>query len=134
MKHSATIIVPLALALVAGIAGCQGTTAQGTLYSVQIDRELEAFLAGDLETVHLAAVAVLDQDLGYTIQESAVDAMEGVVAARTARDHLVRVETFKQGEGITRVEVFAGPSGNEVAARRVLDHLEQRLAGQGTSK
>jgi hypothetical protein len=121
-------VAALSVVSLAASWGCQGTTRQGTLYSVQIDRELETFLASDLETVHRAALEVVQTDFGYTLTEEALDAREGIIRARTARDNLVRIETFKHGEGVTRVQVYVGARDAETAGREVLGAIETRLA------
>ncbi len=114
------------LIVCAGIqAGCQGTTAQGTLYSIQPNRGLSTFLAADLETVHEAAVEVVKNDFGYEIEEEALDAREGIIRARTARDRMVRVETFMHSQRVTRIVVYAG--GSEPLARDLLDKIETRV-------
>ena len=119
----------ICLGSLAVYAGCEGTTAQGTLYTVQPNRELETFFPFDLDTVHRAAVAAVQTDMGYTLQKQALDAREGIIEARTAKDHLVRVETYKHGERVTRIEVFAGPGGNETLAREILNAIESRVLG-----
>ncbi len=113
------------LIVCAGIqAGCQGTTAQGTLYSIQ-PRGLSTFLAADLETVHEAAVEVVRNDFRYEIEEEALDAREGIIRASTARDRMVRVETFMHSQRVTRIVVYAG--GSEPLARDLLDKIETRV-------
>jgi hypothetical protein len=120
-------VIALSVVALAGLGGCEGQTRQGTLYSIQPDRELEAYLPGDLATVHAAALAVIETDFGYAVEESAVDTTEGVVKARTALDHLIRVELYKYGERVTRIEVYAGPKGAESIANDILSAIETRL-------
>ena len=123
IKHTA--ISTLLFALMLAVSGCaEGTTKQGTLYSMNVSRALEAYLAADLDAVHEAAVKSV-KDAGYTIDENAIDVREGVVKGRTARDRAVRVETYKEGEKVTRIEVYVG--GNEAAARELLDSIEGQV-------
>ncbi|MHC4415567.1 MAG: DUF3568 family protein [Planctomycetota bacterium] len=117
------IAVPAVIAL-AVWGGCQGTTRQGTLYNVQVNRELESFLPADLATVHETAVVVIQDELGYRLERAALDGHAGIIEARTAQEHLVRVKTYKHGERITRIEVYVGPRGSEPAAREVLSKIE----------
>ncbi len=123
IKHTA--IAMLLFALMPAVSGCaEGTTKQGTLYSMNVSRALEAYLAADLDTVHKAAVKSVN-DAGYTLDEDAIDVREGVVKARTARDRPVRVETYKEGDNVTKIEVYVG--GDENAARELLDNIEDQV-------
>ena len=118
-KHITTI---LSLVLAVVLVGCsQGTTGQGTLYSVSASRQVEAYLPQDLETVHKAAAAAV-KTLGYTIDNEAIDVREGIIEGHTARDRTMRIETFKQGDEITRIKIYVG--GDELAAREVLHKIE----------
>jgi hypothetical protein len=119
----------VALACSFAMAGCgQGTTSQGTLYTVQANRALQTYLPYSIEPVHNAAKAVLEVELGYTVDETALDAHEGVIRAHTALEHPVRVQTFKHGEHVTRVEVYVGSWGSEPIGRDILSKVESRLA------
>ena len=128
--HARNVCAVIALSVVslAILAGCEGQTRQGTLYSIQPNRSLETFLPGDLATVHAAALEAVQTDFGFELGESAVDAAEGIVEARTALDHQVRVKLYKYGERITKVDVYVGPRGSEVVARELLSAIETRLA------
>ncbi len=120
IKHTA--IAMLLLALMPAVSGCaEGTTKQGTLYSMNVSRALEAYLAADINAVHQAAVKSVAK-AGYIHEMDAIDVQEGIVKARTARDRPVRVETYKEGEKVTRIEVYVG--GDETAARELLDNIE----------
>jgi hypothetical protein len=120
-------VIALSAVLLAGLWGCEGTTRQGTLYSVQANRSLETYLPGDIETVRAAALAAVQTDLGFVLDESAVDATQGIITAHTAMDHLVRVKLHKYGEQVTRIEVYVGPRGSEVLSRELLGATEARL-------
>ena len=123
IKHTA--IAMLLFALMPAISGCaEGTTKQGTLYSMNAGRSLQAYLAADLDAVHKAAVKSVNE-AGYTLDEDAIDVREGVVKARTARDRSVRVETYKEGEKVTKIEVYVG--GDEIAAAELLDSIESQV-------
>jgi hypothetical protein len=133
-RKSVYAVIALLAVSLATLWGCEGTTRQGTLYSIQPNRELHTFLPGDLATVHEAALEVVKTEFGYTVEESAIDAMEGIVKARTATGHQIRVQTAKHGERITRIEVYAGPSGSESVAREILSAIESRLTESGPGK
>jgi hypothetical protein len=123
IKHTA--IAMLLFALMPAISGCaEGTTKQGTLYSMNASRALEAYLAAELDAVHKAAVKSVN-DAGYTVDEDAIDVREGVVKGRTARDRTVRVETYKEGDKVTKIEVYVG--GDEAAASELLDSIESQV-------
>lgn len=125
MINRATIVLSFVVVLIAG--GChQGTTQQGTLYHVSLTRELTAYLSADLQAVHTTALAVVEES-GYAVENSAIDVREGVINARTARDHAVRVETYKQGDHVTKIEVYVAGQSSEAASRDILDKIEARL-------
>ncbi|MHC4615213.1 MAG: DUF3568 family protein [Planctomycetota bacterium] len=124
------VVIALSVVSLAILWGCGGgQTRQGTLYSIQPNRSLETYMPSDLETVHAAALEAVKTDFGFELGESAVDAAEGLVEARTALDHPVRIKMYKYGEQITRVEVYVGPRGSEVVARELLSAIETRLTG-----
>ncbi|MBL0928048.1 MAG: DUF3568 family protein [Phycisphaerales bacterium] len=126
MNRYAALAV-LAAAPVLGLAGCQGKTDSGQSYTMTIDRRLEAMMPGDLKTVHAAAEQVLKQDMGYTVTTSNIDALSAVIEGRTARDNRVKVESFKDGDRVTKVRVGVDPAGDELAMRSILDNLARRL-------
>ncbi len=121
----------LAIVSLTALAGCSGTTRQGTLYSILPSRELETFFAADLEKVHNIALAAILEDFGYTLEHAALDAQEGIITAHTARDHPVRVETYKHGAHVTRIELYVGPQGGGPSAVALLDMIESRLEAEG---
>ncbi len=121
-----TASVAILMGLVA-LAGCgTGTTQQGTLYTIKPNKALEAYFPVDLPTVHAAALAAVQEDLGYTTEYSALDAREGLIKGRTAKEYPVRVETFKQGPRTTRIEVYVGGRMSDTAAETLLEKIEIR--------
>ena len=123
----------LVIVSLTALAGCSGTTRQGTLYSILPSRELETFFAADLEKVHNVALAAV-QDFGYTLEHAALDAQEGIITAHTAKEHPVRVETYKHGAHVTRIELYVGPQGGGPSAVALLDKIESRLEAAGSGK
>lgn len=118
----------LALALCAGgLAGCEGTTKTGESYTLKANRWIEAYVASDLRRAHDAAIAVVRDDFGYTLESQAVDARDGKVRAKTARGYDVRIDSYRDGDRITRVEIYVGPLGDEPAMREILSALQARL-------
>ncbi|TVQ61201.1 MAG: DUF3568 family protein [Phycisphaerales bacterium] len=113
--------------LAAPLAGCQGSTKRGSVYNIKPDRRIEAYMPGALERVHKTALEVVRDDFAYSIRREAVDAREGVIEARTARDESVRVDTYIAGGSVTRIEVKVGMLGDVQAARDILSAIEARL-------
>ena len=114
----------LSLALLMTIAGCgQGTTAQGTLYSIGVNQSLNCYIPGDIDAVHKATLASV-KDAGYAVDNDAIDSREAIVEGRTALDKTVRIKSFKQGEKVTRLEVYI--AGDEEAAKELLDAIEKK--------
>ncbi len=102
--------------------GCsEGTTSQGTLYTVNISQELEAFVPASLEKVHAAAVKSIEQ-MGYTTTTNAIDVREAIIEGKTALKKPVHVKLFKVGENVTKVLVHVG--GDEQASKDLLDKIE----------
>jgi len=117
-----TAVAPLALLLL--VIGCaKGTTAKGTHYTANIMGELEAYVPAKLEKVYAAAGKAVE-DMGYSVDTSAIDVREGKVEGRTAMDKAVRVKLYKQGEAVTKVQVCVG--GDKLAAKDLLDKIEAR--------
>ncbi len=115
--------IALLLALVTTLAGCgKGTTAQGTLYSVGINQSLSCYISHNIYTVHQAAVASV-RSAGYTVDLEAIDTREAMVEGRTALDRNIRIKSFKQGDKVTRLEVYV--AGDTEAAKELLDAIER---------
>ena len=110
-------IIGLAAAALLVPLGCQSSTSSGTEYVITAKRELRTTVGADIGTVHDTAVDVVENELLYTIDNQARDAREGIINARTARGHAVRIETFRHGEQLTQIEVYVGPLGDETAER-----------------
>lgn len=110
----------------ASLTGCSGTTDRGVRYTLTPSRELEAFIAGDVATVHEAARRVLGEQYRYRVTKHIADAREGTVEALTARGDEVRVETTYSSPRVTRVNVFVGPLGDEPIMRELLGAIEDR--------
>ena len=109
------------------LMGCEGSTRMGTPYTQKFGRELVAYLDGHVSHVHAVARRVLEGEMGYTVYEDALDISEGVLRAETARGRVVKVESFANGETVTRIEVWASPAGDESRARDVLSRIEDAL-------
>lgn len=120
------VILLCLIGLVAG-PGCAGKTSAGRSYTFTMDRKVQVYMASSLENTHTTAERVLREDLGYRIESSRVDALEGLIEAKTARDDTVRVETFKDGESTTRVRVFTGPMGDRSRSVTIVERIERGL-------
>lgn len=125
--HTRSIVAGSLGLLAAFMISCSGATRSGTAYTLKPDREIEAYLPGDLAKVHDTAVKVLRDNLNYTISKDVKDAREGLVEALTAKGDTVRVETYISTQKVTRTEVFVGPLGNEDAMRDVLEAISKEL-------
>jgi hypothetical protein len=123
----------LAVPLVAGTLGCEGTTTAGSAYTMKISRELQTELPTDHLTAHALAIEALEQDLMFTVDSEAVDGREGIIYATTAREREVRVETFRVTSSVTRLEVYVTPMGNRAAASDVIDAITRRISRTGAS-
>lgn len=120
-------LAALTLVAAGSLTACSGTAKTGTRYTITADRNLRANVNADLNTAHQAAIQALRDDLGFTIESETVDALEGVVKGKTARNDRVEVETFKEGDRLTRVDIFVGPMGDEPKMSEVLSAIEKRL-------
>ena len=109
------------------LAGCKGATKTGTPYTVLPSRAIQAYLTGNLVTVHQTAVKVLRDDYLFTITRESHDALEGIIEAKTARNDTVRVETFKHSDTSTKTRVFVGMIGDEKLAADILSKIEESL-------
>jgi hypothetical protein len=111
------------------MVGCQGSTKAGTKYNMLPTRELEARVEGDLASVHDTAVAVLRDEYQFTIDREAKDRIAGEIRATTALRDKVTIQTYRVGNNITTIQVWAGPMGNKARAEDILNTIEQRLGG-----
>lgn len=122
MIRSITAAATLALLLLA--IGCaKGTTAKGTFYSVNFLGELKAHVPAKLDKVY-AAAGKAAEDMGYSIETRAIDVREAKVEGHTAMDKPMRVKLYKEGETVTKVELYVG--GDKLAAKDLLDKIEAR--------
>lgn len=128
MKHIRwTFAALLAASCAAALPGCGGSTRTGAPYTMKADREIEAYLPGNVRHVHDEALWVVRDHFGFKLIREAVDLREGYIEARTAQDNVVRIETYKSGETITRIEVFVGPLGDEPAMKDILAEIDLRV-------
>jgi hypothetical protein len=125
---SAALCLTLALAG-ASLSGCSGSTKAGTKYTQLPDRSLQAIFSGDLATVHNRAANVLKDDFEFTVTKDKKDALAGIIEAKTAKDEIVTVSTFKEGENTTKVRVNAGFLKSANTAEQILSKIEASLPG-----
>lgn len=110
----------------AALPACSDKTSTGADYTLTIDRRLEAYLTAPLPRAHDAALAAVREDMKYRLVYQTVDAREGVLEARTATGEEVKVQSFKNTDGTTRVLVGVGPLGDEPAMRELLAAIDRR--------
>lgn len=122
-----TSMAALALLGAATLAGCRGTTAAGTPYSMQIDRALATYLGTDLTTAHLLAQDVIENQMLYAITHESLDGRAGVIEADTAEGKPVRVETYWAGNRVTKIEVLVGTFGDEGAQLAIVNALQDQI-------
>ena len=129
MKSNRIIVMCslLTVAAAAILTGCKGATKSGTPYTVLANGSIQAYLNGNLATVHETAVKVLREDFLYTVTRDSHDALEGIIEAKTARNATVRVETFKNSDDSTKTRVFAGMVGETTLANDILSKIEASL-------
>ena len=120
---TARLSIALLLTLVTAAAGCgKGTTQQGTLYSVGVDQSLSCYIPENIYVVYQAALASV-RNAGYTVDTEAIDTREALVEGRTALERTVRIKAFKQGDKVTKLEVYVAGDGE--AAKALLDAIEK---------
>jgi hypothetical protein len=72
---------------------------------------------------------MLEEDYLYEITYEALDAREGIVEARTAKNRFVRIETYRAGTDRTKVQIYVSPFGDDRAERDIYEQLLTRLGG-----
>lgn len=122
-----TLIRTACVLLAASLVACSGSTFKGTPYLLKADRELEAYLPGDVKKVHTTAETVLKNKFRYDITRSGLGAREGIIEATTPTGDAVRIETYRSTPKATRTEIYVGPLGNEEAMQDVLEELTEAL-------
>ncbi len=125
MKIRHLALPAIVLAAFAGLSACSHTASSGTKYTITPDRNLSFQLPVDLKTAHSAGIGALS-DLGFTMESEKSDMTEGVVKGKTARGDAVVVETFKEGERLTKVDVFVGPMGDQPKMEELMRKIEAR--------
>lgn len=108
------------------ISACSGSTRTGTQYTLLPNRHIQANIGAEHHTVHETALDVAN-DMGFTINESAVDDFEGVIRARTAGDDSVSITSTRIGPNATEIDIFVGPLGKEDRAREILTRIEDAM-------
>ena len=129
MKLFIALVAAVALAAPALLTGCaSGSTAEGTDYEFRVN-ELIATVPYPIDRVHEAAEDVVAEDMGWAIEESAVDAFDGVIRARGAADNVRRVRLERKGDSLTEIRIMIsdGPFGDETRSRAVVSRIEERL-------
>lgn len=124
MRHVGSAV--LAFVALGGLGGCARTAESGTSYTITADRNLSFHVPVDLKTAHAAGIGAFS-DLEFTMESEKSDATEGVVKGKTARGDSVVVETFKEGEQMTKVHVFVGPLGDEPRMEELMRKIEARV-------
>lgn len=131
MKIRTLAALSLTTATLAGaglaLPACTHTANTGTKYTITPDRNLRAYLSTDLQTAHQTALRAFKDDMGFTLESETLDALEGHIKGKMARGERVEIETFKEGEKLTRIDIFVGPMGDEPKMEQVLAAIEKRL-------
>lgn len=123
------LIEAITLALLATLAACSSTRLPGERYYLTGPGVGTAYLPRTVAAVHAAAVAALQQDLGYTIKSQTLEGDHGEVEAVTATGVYVTVETWPAAEGETRMVIGMGLDTPDVVVREVMSKIEARLLG-----
>ena len=92
------------------------------------------YTRGELSSVQSAALdrtfqATHDamQDLKFTETSSRVDAVEGVVEARTAMDRKIKVVLKRVSDTGTEVRIRVDTFGDEAISRQIMDRIHAKL-------
>ena len=85
---------------------------------------VSTMLSSPLQSSYNAALRTVD-DMKYTTTKKALDAMKGVINAKTADGTTVDITLEKKGETLTDLAVSAGPTKTDVA-RAVVTRIQER--------
>ena len=93
-----------------------------------------AYTRGELDSVQSAsldrtfqATRIAMQDLKFSETSSKVDAVEGVVEARTAMDRKVKIQLKRVSDNGTEVRIRIDNFGDEGISRQILDRIHAKL-------
>ncbi len=121
-------ILPVIAALL--VAGCSSTQPAGEgrpeMKTHRVTGEVSTLVNAGLDRAFDQSVAAVRDDLQFTVESSAKDALVGVVKARTAQNKLVTVTLNKKSDTITSVNVSAGAFDSDVATA-VAEKISSRL-------
>ncbi len=124
---SSRLTASIPLVLLAAVAACSSTRLPGERYYINGPGVGTAYLPRTVAAVHAAAVAALQQDLGYKIENETLEGDHGMVEAVTATGRYVTVETWPSGEGETRMSIGMGLDTPDAVVREVMSKIEARL-------
>lgn len=114
------VAITLLVALATG-GGCKSSMLPGEKYYIDSPGVGIAYLPRTPEQVSRAALAALQQDLGFTIVS------EQPLVARTATDRNVRIEVYADGDSGTKMQIDMAPDTPEEAIREIMSKIEARL-------
>jgi hypothetical protein len=127
MRNRIALLIVPALLAVPVACSTPGTTSSGThLEYNSLSGNLTATFDAPLDRAFAASIGAIN-DLQFTISENKKDAMEGLLAARTAGGSTVRVTAIRKGDNVTEVTVGVGTFGKEATAHAVMDKISSRL-------
>ena len=125
---AAAAIALTVLSTIPATLGCQGTTRAGTRYTLNPGRATQAFVPASVNDAHSAARRSLE-NLQYRIIEDNVDATQGILKAKTARNEDITVFIDQDSPSFSKVTILLGLPGigDEDRQLMILNNIESEL-------
>lgn len=117
----------LSLAVLASIsAGCVAArnAAEDTVSTIR--GATEVVLDKPIERVGRAAETAV-RDMKFSAIDSRIDAVSGIVTAKTAQDTKIEIRVNKVSDNTTHVMILVGTFGDEALSREILSQIKKRL-------
>jgi hypothetical protein len=112
-----------------GLGACTSTLPAGDgmpeMKTNRVTGDVNTLVNSGLDYTFDQTVAAVRDDMQFTLEHSAKDALVGVVKARTAQNKLVVVTLSRKSDAITGVNVNAGTFDPSIA-RAVADRIAAR--------
>lgn len=120
-----SVLIPLAAAAVVS-SGCVAArnAAENTVSTIR--GATEVVLEKPVDKVGRAAEAAV-REMKFSAIESRIDAVSGIVTARTAQDTKIEVRVNKVSDNTTHVTILVGTFGDEALSREILAQMKKRL-------
>lgn len=125
MKKLAWLLAAVPMLMAAGCSSSPSAAKGGAeVRTNNVTGTVSTMLSSSLQSSYNAALRAVD-DMKYTTTRKALDAMKGVINAKTADGTTVDITLEKKGAELTDLAVSAGPTETDIAKTLVTEIQER---------